>query len=97
MLSMLPDLEAAAEARAPSGMGACPLPGVRTAQPREGFAVAARPRASRAADAFGQHGSAVGLGVALTEGNPGKQYPIPTRAAAVSDGAKGPHPAREPA
>jgi len=97
MLSLLPDLEAAAKARAPFGMGARLLLGGRTAQPREGFVVPARPRARWALEAFGRHGGAADLGVALAAGSPGNRYPIPARTAAVSDGAKGPHPAREPA
>jgi hypothetical protein len=97
MLTMISDLEAAADAHAPFSEGAClPPAAVRTARPHRGAAAFARPRASWAADVFGQRRPSDDLGVVLGQPNSGKQnYPYTTRIAA-SGGAEGPHPAREP-
>jgi hypothetical protein len=98
MLNMVSDLEAAADARAPFGEGAC-LPSVadRTAQPYRRTVAFVRPRAFWAADVLGQRHQASDLGMALGQPNPGKQnYPYPTRIAAASGGVKGSHPARDP-
>jgi hypothetical protein len=98
MLNMVSDVEAAADARTPFGEGAClPSVAVRIAQPHRRTVAFARPRAFWAADVIGQRRQASGLGVALGQPNPSKQnYPYPTRIAAASGGAKGPHPARDP-
>jgi hypothetical protein len=98
MLNMVSDVEAAAEARIPFGEGAClPSAAARTAQPHRPAVAFVRPRAFWAADVFGRRHMASDLGVALGQPNPGKQnYPYPTRIAAASGGAKGPHPARDP-
>ena len=97
MLNLTSDVEAAAEARTPFGEGAClPSVAVRTAQPHQRVTFV-RPRAHWAADVFAQRRTASGRGMALGQPNPGKQnYPYPTRIAAASGGAKGPHPARDP-
>jgi hypothetical protein len=97
MLTMISDLETAAEVRAPFSEGAClPSVVVRTARSHEGAISFARPRAFWAADVFGRRHQAADLNVALGQPNPGKpNYPYTTRIAA-SGGAKGPHPAREP-
>jgi hypothetical protein len=96
MLNILSDLETAAEASTPSGGGASRQSAIRTAQPRNGAVMVARPRAFWAADIFGQHRLAADLSVAPGQRNPGKEYPHTTRIIATSDGAQGPHPAREP-
>ena len=100
MLNKVSEIEAAAEASTPFGEGAClPSVAVRTAQSHRRTAAFARPRprAFWAANVFGQRHTASELGMALGQPNPGKQnYPYPTRIAAASDGAKGPHPARDP-
>jgi hypothetical protein len=100
MLNKVSEIEAAAEARTPFGEGAClPSVAVRTAQSHRRTAEIARPRprAFWAADVFGQRHTASDLGMALGQPNPSKQnYPYPTRIAAASGGAKGPHPARDP-
>jgi hypothetical protein len=97
MLTIDSGLEAAATVRVPFSMGAClPSAVVRTAQPRKVAIAFARPRASWAADVFGQRHLAAGLGKAIGQPSPRKQnYPYTTRIAA-SGGAKGPHPARDP-
>jgi len=97
MMNLLSGLEAAAEARTSFGEGACLRPAaVRTAQPRQGATVFVRPRAGWASDAFRPGHPAAGLAVAFGQPNPYKQNPYTTRIAAMSGGAKGPHPAREP-
>jgi hypothetical protein len=100
MLNKVSDVEAAAEARAPFGEGAClPSVAVRTAQSHRRIAEFARPRprAFWATAGFGQRHTASDRGMALGQPNPSKQnYPYPTRIAAASGGAKGPHPARDP-
>jgi hypothetical protein len=100
MLNKVSEIEAAAEARAPFGEGAClPSGAVRTAQShlRAAAFPRPRPRAFWAADVFGQSRTASGHGMALGQPNPGKQnYPYPTRIAAASGGTLGPHPARDP-
>jgi len=97
MMNLLSGLEAAAEARTSFDEGACLRPAaVRTAQSRKGSAVFARPRAFWASDVFGQGRLAADLAAAFGQPNPYKQNPYPTRIAAMSGGAKGPHPAREP-
>jgi hypothetical protein len=100
MLNKVSDIEAAADARTPFGEGAClPSAVARTAQSHR-RAVAfprPRPRAFWAADVFGQRHTVSELGMASGQPNPSKQnYPYPTRIAAASGGAKGPHPARDP-
>jgi hypothetical protein len=102
MLNMLSDLETAAaqagtDARMPFGSDAClPSGGAATTQMHEGFVVYVRPRAYWAADVSRQRRLAAGLAaLALGQPNPSKQYPHTTRIA-VSGGAKGPHPWREP-
>ena len=96
MLNFFSDAEIAAAARAPFGEGAFPKAAVRTAQLCEGTVMFGRPRATWAADVIGQHRLGAGLGVALGQRNPGKQYQHTTRIVATSNGALGPHPAREP-
>jgi hypothetical protein len=97
MMNLLSGFEAAAEAHTSFGAGACLRPAaVRTAQPRKGAVTFARPRASWASDVFGQRHAAAGLAVAFGQPNPHKPNPYTTRIAAMSGGAKGPHPAREP-
>ena len=97
MMNLLSGLEAAAEARTSFGEGAClRSAAVRTAQPRQGATVFVRPRAVWASDAFGQSRLAADLAVAFGQPNPYKPNPYTTRIAAMSGGAKGPHPAREP-
>ena len=100
MLNKVSEIEAAAEARTPFGEGAClPSVAVRPAQShlRGAAFPRPRPRASWAADVSGQRRTAAGRGMALGQPNPSKQnYPYPTRIAAASGGAKGPHPARDP-
>ncbi len=97
MVNLLSGLETAAEARTSFGEGACLRPAaVRTAQPRKGSAIFARPRASWASDVFGRRHLAAGLAIAFGQPNPYEQNPYLTRIAAASGGAKGPHPAREP-
>jgi hypothetical protein len=98
MLNKVSDIEAAADARTPFGEGAClPSAAVRTAQSHRRTVEYARPRAFWAADVFGQRRTASGLGMAPGQPNPSKQnYPYPTRIAAASGGAMGPHPARDP-
>jgi hypothetical protein len=97
MANTISNFEAAAQACPPFGAGAgLPSGAVLTAQPHEGLAVYARPRAFWALGVSGRGRMAADLaGVAL--GQPGsiKLYPHTTRIAA-SGGAKGPHPAREP-
>lgn len=97
MLTMISDLDAAADARAPFREGAClPSAAVRIARPHRGAVAFARPRAFWAADVFGQRRPAADRGVALGQPKSAKQnYPYTTRIAA-SGGAEGPHPAREP-
>jgi hypothetical protein len=97
MLTMISDVEAAAEARAPFSMGAC-LPSfvARPAGWHEGNVAFRRPRASRAATLSRR--LVAGASMAPGQPNGGKQshpYPYPTRIA-VNDGAEGPHSAREP-
>jgi hypothetical protein len=98
MLNKVSDIEAAADARTPSGEGAClPSVAVRTAQSHRCTVVFARPRAFWAADVFGQRRTASGRGMAPGQPNLSKQnYPYPTRIAAASGGTLGPHPARDP-
>ena len=99
MLNMTSDVEAAAEARTPFGEGAgLPSVAVRTAHSHRCAIKFARPRAFWAADVLGQRHMASSLNVAPGQPNPSKQnnYPYPTRIAAASGGAKGPHPARDP-
>lgn len=98
MLNKVSDVEAAAAARTPFGEGAClPSVAVVTAQSHPRTVEYARPRAFRAADVLGQRHTASGRGMAPGQPNPSKQnYPYPTRIAAASGGAKGPHPARDP-
>jgi hypothetical protein len=100
MLNKVSDIEAAAEARTPFGEGAClPSVAVRTAHSHRRTAAFARPRprAFWAVNGFGQRSTASVLGMALGQPNPSKHnYPYPTRIAAASGGAKGPHPARDP-
>jgi hypothetical protein len=97
MVNLLSGLEAAADARTSFDEGACLRPAaVRTAQPAQGAATFARPRAFWASDVFGQRHPAAGLTVAFGQPNPYKPNPYMTRIAAASGGAKGPHPAREP-
>jgi hypothetical protein len=98
MLNKVSEIEAAAAARTQFGEGAClPPVAVRAAQEHRFAVVYARPRAFWAADVFGQRHSASDRGMALGQPNPSKQnYPYPTRIAAASGGAKGPHPARDP-
>jgi hypothetical protein len=100
MLNNVSDIEIAAEACTPFGEGAClPSVAVQTTQPHQRSAEFARPRprAFWAVGAFGRRHTASDLGMALGQPNPGKHnYPYPTRIAAASGGAKGPHPARDP-
>jgi hypothetical protein len=98
MLNIDVDVEAAAEARTPLGEGAClPSVAVRATHVHRCVAEFPRPRAFWAADGFGQRHMASGLAVTPGQPNPSKQnYPYPTRIAAASGGAKGPHPARDP-
>jgi hypothetical protein len=97
MMNLLSGLEAAAEAHTSFGAGAClRQAAVRTAQPCEGAVTFARPRASWASDVFGQRQPAAGLAAAFGQPNPYKPNLYTTRIAAMSGGAKGPHPAREP-
>jgi hypothetical protein len=98
MLNKVSDVEAAAAARTPFGEGAClPSVAVPTAQSHRWAVEYARPRAFWAADVFGQRHTASDRGMALGQPNPSKQnYPYPTRIAAASGGALGPHPARDP-
>jgi hypothetical protein len=96
MLNMLSEIEDVTDARARFGTGAALPSGIQTAQPvRTGVALARR-RAFWAADVFGHSRTAAGLNVALGQRNAGKQHPYMTRIAALSGGAEGPHPAREP-
>ena len=96
MLNIVSDLDA--NARTPFGEGAgLPSVAVRTAQPHRRTVALVRPRAFWAADVLGQRHQASDLGMALGQPNPSKQnYPYPTRIAAASGGAKGPHLARDP-
>jgi hypothetical protein len=98
MLNKVSEIEAAAEARTPFGEGAClPSVAVRIAHLHPRAAAFPRPRAFWAADVLGQRHTASGFGMALGQPNPSKQnYPYPTRIAAANNGAKGPHPARDP-
>ncbi len=97
MMNLLSGLEAAAEAHTSFSAGACLRPAaVRAAQPRKGAVTLARPRAPWASDVFGQRHPAADLAGAFGQPNPYKQNLYPTRIAAMSGGAKGPHPAREP-
>ena len=96
MLNTISDLETAAEARAPFGMGAALPSGVQTARLSCTGAEFARPRAFWAADVIGLSRMAAPLNVALGQRNSGKQYPHTTRVAAKSGDAEGPHTAREP-
>ncbi len=96
MLNAISGLETAAESHAAFATGAVLPSGVRIAQSPCTGAVLARPRAFWAADVFGRSRMAADLNVALGQHNSGKQYPHTTRIAALSGGAKGPHPAREP-
>jgi hypothetical protein len=96
-MNLLSAFEAAAEAHTSSGAGACLRPAaVRAAQPRKGTVTLVRPRASWASDVFGQRHAAAGPAAAFGQPNPYKPNPYTTRIAAMSGGAKGPHPAREP-
>ncbi len=98
MLNTISDIEAAAEARAPFGVGAClPSDVVRPDRSHEGTAAFTHPRAFRTASVLRRRELAGDAGMALGRPNPGmkQQYPYPTRIAA-SGGAKGSHPAREP-
>jgi hypothetical protein len=100
MLNKVSEIVAAADARTPFGEGAClPSVAVRTAQsyrPAVAFQ-RPRPRAFWATDVLGQRHTASGRGMAPGQPNPSKQnYPYPTRIAAASGGALGPHPARDP-
>jgi hypothetical protein len=97
MMNLLSGLEAAAEAHTSFGAGACLRPAaVRTAQPRKGAVTMVRPRVSWASDVFGQRHAAADQAAAFGQPNPYKPNPYTTRIAAMSGGAKGPHPAREP-
>ena len=98
MLNNVSDIEAAAAVRTPFGEGAClPSVVVLTAQSHRWAVEHARPRAIWAADVLGQRHTAPGRGMAPGQPNPSKQnYPYPTRIAAASGGAMGPHPARDP-
>ena len=97
MLTTISALENAADARVRFGSGAALPSGVRTTQsPCTGAVMFARPRAFWAADVFGSSRMAADLTEALGQRNTGKQYPHTTRIAALSGGAKGPHPVREP-
>ncbi len=91
-------LEPDANAQTQSVRGTVLPSAVMTAQPRNGGDLFARPRAPWAADASGYRRPAADPSVALGQRNPdpAKQYPHTTRIAAVSGGAEGPHPAREP-
>jgi len=98
MLNTISDIEAAAEARAPFGVGAClPSDVVRPDRPHEGTGAFTHSRAFHGATALRQRELAGDAGMALGRPNSGmkQQYPYPTRIAA-SGGAKGSHPAREP-
>jgi hypothetical protein len=93
MLNTISDVTVAAVAG--FGPGAILPSGGGTSRPAGSTAVVfARPRATWAADAFGQHRSAAGQIAA--QPCTSKQYPNTTRIAAASGGASGPHPAREP-
>jgi hypothetical protein len=96
MVNIISGLETAVETRAAFGTGTALPSSVRTAQSPCTGVVLARPRAFWAADVFGRGRMAADLNVALGQRNSGKQYPHTTRIVAPSDGAKGPHPAREP-
>jgi hypothetical protein len=96
MLNTNSGLETAAEARAAFGTGTALPSVVLTAQSPCTGVVLARPRAFWAAGVFGRGRMAADLNDALGQRNSGKQYPHTTRIVAPSDGAKGPHPAREP-
>jgi hypothetical protein len=98
MVNLISGLETAADARTAFDEGACLRPAaVRAAQSRQGATVFVRPRAFWASDVFGQRHPAAGLTtVAFGQPDPYKQNPYLTRIAAMSGGAKGPHPAREP-
>ena len=102
MLNMISDLDAAADARAGSGLGACLPYGDGTVKPESLAASAfARPRAAWDADVFGPCRNAADLGPAAGQGqassmqSPSEQHT--TRiTAANGGGAVGPHPARDP-
>jgi hypothetical protein len=96
MLTMISDVEAAAEARAPFSMGAC-LPSfvARPAGSHEGNVAFKRPRASRAAALRRRFVADASMALGQPNAGTKQHYPYPTRIA-VNDGAEGPHSAREP-